>query len=100
VKSAEGSGPKLYFQNKEYRIEGFFEGRPITIWEMRNPMLYLKYAEMMVDYNFSSAAQSRIMEIHPLDKNNLFIHTVLKDWGPKLQKNMPLLKKNLEDAGD
>jgi hypothetical protein len=56
AKSADGTGPKLYFQNTTYRIEGFFDGRPITIWEMRNPMIYTKYAELMVDYNFSPVA--------------------------------------------
>ena len=40
TKSEDGSGPKLYFQDNEYRIEGFFEGRPISIWEMRNPYIY------------------------------------------------------------
>ena len=57
-----------------YRIEGFFEGRPITIWEMRNPMIYTQYAEMMVDYNFSELANQRIEEINPKDSDNLFIH--------------------------
>lgn len=56
TKSEDGTGPKLYFQDKEYRIEGFFEGRPITIWEMRNPKIYLKYAEMIADYNFNESA--------------------------------------------
>ena len=35
--SSQGLGPKLLFQNTEYRIEEFFDGRQITIWEMRNP---------------------------------------------------------------
>ena len=30
-------GPPLIFSNSEYRIEGFIEARPLTIWEMRNP---------------------------------------------------------------
>ena len=53
TKSEDGTGPKLFFQNDTYRIEGFFEGRPISIWEMRNPFVYLKYADMICDYNFS-----------------------------------------------
>ena len=35
--SDKGYGPKLYFRNSEYRIESFFEGRPLTIFELRNP---------------------------------------------------------------
>ena len=30
--SEEGSGPKLYYQDHEYRIEGFFNGSPISIF--------------------------------------------------------------------
>ena len=52
TKSEDGTGPHLYFQNKEYRVEGFFEGRPISIWEMRNPLIYKKYADMICDFNF------------------------------------------------
>ena len=52
IKSQNGTGPKLHFQNFVYRIEGFFEGRPLTIWEMRNKTIYRKYANMICDYNF------------------------------------------------
>jgi hypothetical protein len=52
VRSEEGTGPKLLFQDDKYRVEGFFEGRPITIWEMRNPTIYRAYAEMICHYNF------------------------------------------------
>ena len=82
-----------------YRIEGFFDGRPITIWEMRNPMIYTKYAEMMVDYNFSPVAIQRIQEINPKDKNNLFIHQVIKIWGPQLQAQISQMKQKLSQEG-
>ena len=60
TKSEDGTGPKLYFQNMEYRIEGFFHGRPITIWEMRNHLIEMKYAEIICDYNFSPVVQEKI----------------------------------------
>jgi len=60
VKSNDGTGPKLFYQNNTYRIESFFEGRPLSIWEMRNPMIGRKYAELMVDYNFSPVAREKI----------------------------------------
>ena len=56
VKSEQGTGPKLYYQNDTYRIESFFEGRPLSIWEMRNPLIQENYAKLMVDYNFSPEA--------------------------------------------
>lgn len=74
TKSEDGTGPKLYFMNNDYRIEGFFEGRPISIWEMRNPLIYLDYARFICDYNFNTVAQKRIMEFKQMDENDLFIH--------------------------
>ena len=41
--SDSGYGPKLIFQNSEYRIESFFDGRPLTIWELRNPVIMGRY---------------------------------------------------------
>ena len=60
AKSEDGTGPKLYFQNMEYRIESYIHGRPISIWEMRNPLIYMKLAEMFCDYNFSAVVQEKI----------------------------------------
>ena len=43
--SDKGFGPKLFFRNTEFRIESFFEGRPMTIFEMRNPRMMKLTAE-------------------------------------------------------
>jgi len=61
-------GPKLYFQDDEFRIESFFDGRPITIWEMRNPVLQAAYAKAIFDFNFNADAREQIQAIKPLDK--------------------------------
>jgi len=37
--SEAGLGPKLIYGSSSFRIEGFFEGRPLTIWELRNPVV-------------------------------------------------------------
>ena len=81
--------------NKDYRIEGFFEGRPISIWEMRNPLIYLEYARFICDYNFNTVAQKRIMEFKQIDENDLFIHQVLREWGPSLQSKLKEMKTAL-----
>jgi|DEB0MinimDraft_12_1074336.scaffolds.fasta_scaffold31514_2 hypothetical protein len=39
AKSEDKSGPNLFVQNDDFRIEEFYNGRPITLWEMRNPMI-------------------------------------------------------------
>ena len=90
----------MYFQNKEYRIEQFFHGRPLSIWEMRNPMIYLKYAETICEYNFSDQVTTTISEICPMDPKNLFIHQVLKEWAPTLLSNIDAIKTALTEAND
>jgi predicted Ser/Thr protein kinase len=37
----QGLGPQSYHTGENYRIEEYFDGRPMTIWEMRNPF-YMK----------------------------------------------------------
>ena len=55
--SEQNLGPKLYFQNSEYRIESFFDGRPLSIWEMRNPVFMNAYAKSICDFNFNKHAR-------------------------------------------
>ena len=52
--SDDGSGPKMFFQNDKFRIEEFFEGRPLTLWEMRNPMIFENFAKKICDFNFNA----------------------------------------------
>ena len=37
--SEAGLGPKLIHGTSAFRIEGFVEGRPLTIWELRSPII-------------------------------------------------------------
>lgn len=56
AKAEEMSGPRLFSQTEHYRVEGFFEGRPITLWEMRNPSIFCKYSELICQFHFSKLA--------------------------------------------
>jgi predicted Ser/Thr protein kinase len=40
-------GPKNIFSNDVFRIEEFIQGRPISIWEMRNPIIMKKVVEII-----------------------------------------------------
>lgn len=70
---------------------------------MRNPMIYKKYGEMICDFNFDLKIRERIQDFCPLKKDKLFVHTVLLDWVPKLQGNLPAitdaLKAKIAEAG-
>ena len=56
AQAEEERGEKLYFQDDEFRVEGFFHGRPLSLWEMRNPMIFENYARLICQFNFSSLA--------------------------------------------
>ena len=99
IKSKDGSGPLLYFQNFTYSIEGFFDGRPISIRGMGNKSIYSRYANMICDYNFSREAQELVNKHDKLDANNLFFHSVLRKWAPSLISKLDSISKALTDAG-
>ena len=54
--SDQSLGPKLIFQNSNYRLEQFFNGRPLTIWEMRNPALMKFFARAIFKFHHESGA--------------------------------------------
>lgn len=96
--SDDGSGPKMFFQNDKFRIEEFFEGRPLTLWEMRNPMIFENFAKKICDFNFNAQAQRDVNMIEKRDENNLFIHQVIKEWGPNLEKKIETIKQQLRES--
>ena len=55
---------------------------------------------MICDFNFSKVAQEKIEAIKPKDKNDLFAHQVINDWGPKLQGFINDVKSALSAKGD
>ena len=94
-----GTGPQLIYQNDKFRIEGYFEGRPLTVWEMRNPMISNLLAEHLCDFNFNQKASTKVNEIMPMDENNLFIHQVIKQWAPNLKSKIHRMKEMLKESG-
>ena len=44
-----------------------------------------KYVQMICDYNFNKDIQAKVEKIAPIDKDNMFIHKVLKEWGPEVE---------------
>ena len=46
----------------EYRIEAFFHGRPMSIWEFRNPVLQKIFIKQLVAFNFNKVAIARLSE--------------------------------------
>lgn len=68
VASEQNIGPRLLYQNDDYRIESFINARPITIWEMRNPLFLKYYAEKIFSFNFNPALNESLKQILPIDR--------------------------------
>lgn len=66
---------------------------------MRNSAIFLNYAEMICDYNFSKVAQEKIQTFIPKNSDNLFLHTLFRDWAPKLLSKLDEIKTALKAAG-
>ena len=82
----------MYIQNDVFRIEEFFEGRPLTLWEMRNPMIFQEFSHIICDFNFNPKALEDVAKIEKLDPQNLFIHQVINVWGPNLEAKIGTIK--------
>ena len=93
--SDQGIGPKLYYQCAEYRIEGFFLSRPITIFEMRNDIFLDAYAEKICDFNYNREAREKIKQFIPMEK--LSADTWMKEWVVDVKKRIPIIKEKQKD---
>ena len=54
--SEAGLGPLLIHGSNLFRIEGFIEGRPLTIWEMRNPIIMEETVKAIYDFHNNNRA--------------------------------------------
>ena len=66
--SDQGLGPKLLFRNDQYRLEGFFHGKPLTIWEARNPRIMQLVAQAIFEFNYNQDAIDRVRAFKPIDR--------------------------------
>lgn len=73
VMSAQGMGPQCFYQDDDFRIEQFFEGRPLSIWELRSPVILRKLMRALVSLHFNKEAIDQVQAHKPLDVSNLGI---------------------------
>jgi len=89
--SDQGIGPKLYYQNNVYRIEGFFQSRPLTIFEMRNDIFMEAYARKICDFNHNQKAREKVLKYLPMSK--LYVDENINTWLPELIENFPQIRE-------
>ena len=63
--SEQHLGPKLIFQNANYRIEEFLDARPLSIWEMRNPEILRNAIRTMFEFNTNNEMYFAMKQILP-----------------------------------
>lgn len=98
--SDQGLGPLLHFQNTVYRIESFFEGRPLTIWELRNSTIMKLLAKKAFEFNFNQDAISKISEFKPMNKAKLGLDTAIDEWAQQVRERLPRIQGKLKGKTD
>jgi len=88
-------GPKNIFSNETYRIEEFINGRPMSIWEMKNPFLMKTIVGKIFKINFNQHLRQSVEQILPCNPNKLAIDIAIEEWGPKVRDKLPSLRGQL-----
>lgn len=76
-------GPMFIFQDKTYRIEEFVEGRPLSVWELRNPHMRNLFVKAVYNMHENSGIREAMQDgVLPLDPNHLGVDIAIDQWGP------------------
>lgn len=82
--SDQDKGPKLLFYDGKIRMEEFINGRVLSIWECRNPVIIKAYAEAQVDMFFNKDIRDKYEKMEAINPDNMAIDKATKIWGPDL----------------
>ena len=99
--SDSGLGPKLVYSSDDYRIEHFIQGRPLSIWEMRNPVIMRSVVSALYEMHTKSGLSSALERVYPISESKLGVEVAIEEWGPACVDRMARIraKLNLEEAG-
>lgn len=98
IASEQGIGPKLLHAGEGFRIEHFLIARPLSIWEMRNPVLRDVLVDKLFDFNFNETLAQEVEKVLPMSE--LAIEKVINKWCPAVKERLPSMRgKLLQDNG-
>ncbi|CAI2371447.1 unnamed protein product [Moneuplotes crassus] len=83
--SDQGLGPVCFFQNEHYRIEQSFDAKPITIFEMRNPVFMKQIIQKTFKLNYNQQLKQTMIDLQG-EKPPTQVEVIQNDWLPKLRK--------------
>ena len=95
-----GLGPQIIHSEHEFRLEEFISGRPLSIWEMRNPVIMDSIARAIYDFHYESGSAEKVQNIKPVDSNSLLIDFFINDWGPKAEARLALIRPKLQASSN
>jgi hypothetical protein len=81
--SDHGIGPKCYYKCEHYRIEECFDSRPITIFEMRNPVFLKQIVETAFKINYNRDIKQRYIDVKG-GEHQTQIDVLYDKWLPQL----------------
>ena len=93
--SDSGLGPKLIFANEVFRIEHFVDGRPLSIWEMRNPQIMKQVARAIYDFHHTSGAADKVLALKPINRDYLAIDHYITEWGSQAETRIQKIRSKL-----
>ena len=99
--SEMGLGAKLIYECADFRIESFFEGRPLTIWELRNPVVMEEAVKAIFGFHNNHRANDAIEELMPMQPHKLGVDTAIDEWAPQVLARIAKIRGKLgESAAD
>lgn len=94
--SEKRMGPRFIFQDSEYRIEEFIEGRPLSVWELRNPTISKLFVKAIYEMHEKSGVREAISAVAPLDPNYLGVDIAIDEWAPTAVERIAEIKTKLD----
>ena len=96
--SEMGLGAKLIYECASFRIESFFEGRPLTIWELRNPVVMEEAVKAIFGFHNNHRANDAIEEVLPMQPHKLGVDTAIDEWAPQVLTRIGKIRSKLVDS--
>lgn len=90
--------PKLIYQSDSYRLEEFYSGRTLTIFELRNDLIIERTAKLICEFNWDPELRKIAQEELGPPSSNRFLDKYLNQYGPELKSKFEVLKQTTKDG--
>ena len=88
-------GPRLLYTTLDWSIEAFLEARPLTIWEMRNPLIMKLIANKLYEFNQSKILGNAVSLTYPFNRENVGLDKAINTWAKDCKERFPSMRGKL-----